>query len=213
MSIEKGDFMLPETKISVDSLRCELEDLIGVDWGSVWAGPPQGGSEEFRDWCDRYGWRSLTVEGDPEIVTRHGNNLEFRTRGFWSPVVSVDASLWRVHTASPEEKGQVIPVGVRPWEEYLGMISDVLGEPTDVGSLEDGSFPVPPNEKWWRVPEYPPKGGNYRVAYWGSFGGRPQGPITVLTQSVSMYTWQAEGGGGSGIFLSLKSPSLGEMNG
>ncbi|WP_327254237.1 hypothetical protein [Streptomyces sp. NBC_01244] len=48
--------MLTETSgRGAQDLAAELEGLRDVDWASVWAGTPQGGSPEFREWCERYG--------------------------------------------------------------------------------------------------------------------------------------------------------------
>ncbi|WP_156365884.1 hypothetical protein [Nocardiopsis sp. NRRL B-16309] len=199
-------FMIEEiVHITPELLRTELEDLRNVDWTSIWSGPPHPGTPDVQRWCDRYGWKALTTEFDLDVQTRHGNKLDLQSNGFWHPVVSVVADLWRAISALPETKEEVVSLGVASWENYLAQGTGVFGEPSWLRHSGSKDYPRAPYDGLWSRPRSS-QDNPYRLACWDLRNPYDDSPIILLEQSVSLRTWQAAGGAGSSARISFNAP-------
>ncbi|MCX4690939.1 hypothetical protein [Streptomyces sp. NBC_01408] len=203
--------MLTETTgRTAQDLTAELESWQGVDWVSVWDGPPQGGSPEFREWCERYGWVPETFDRQLNVTTRSGGSWTFFDvlGGQWSPVQSLTHCPWELLADTAAENGEVLSAAGETWPVYLKAAEAVLGAPTWSGSWDAEDFPEPPVSSYWpdregRLESREP----YRFAYWKPTGGVPGAPYVVLSQSVASYTWTADLAGGSSISVDVYAPS------
>ncbi|MEU5067639.1 hypothetical protein ACFQ8S_30825 [Streptomyces virginiae] len=203
--------MLTETTgRTAQDLTAELENWRGVDWVSVWDGPPQGGSPEFRAWCERYGWVPETFDRQLNVTTRSGGSWTFFDvlGGQWSPVKSLTHYPWHVKAATAAENREVLSVAAETWPVYLKAAVAVLGAPTWSGSWDDEDFPEPPVPSYWLSREFRLKKRRpYEFAYWKPAGDVPGEPYIVLSQSVSFQTWTADLAGGSAISVDVYAPA------
>ncbi|MFJ4778315.1 hypothetical protein [Streptomyces sp. NPDC088762] len=203
--------MLTETTgRTAQDLTAELEGWQGVDWVSVWEGPPQGGSPEFRKWCERYGWQPETFDRQLNVTTRSGGSWTFFDvlGGQWSPVESLSHYPWQVKAGTAAENGEVLSVAAETWPVYLKAAEEVLGAPTWTGSWDAADFPEPPVPSYWpdrafRLESRRP----YRFAHWKPVGDAPAQPWVVLSQSVAFPTWTDQVPGASAISLQLHAPA------
>ncbi|MET8297873.1 hypothetical protein ABZW02_28015 [Streptomyces sp. NPDC005180] len=85
-------------------LAAELAGLRGVDWASVWAGPPQGGSAECRTWCERYGWEPQTADRNLVVLSRSGGRWTFEAGGNWHPVRRLTHWAWHLKAVPEDQK-------------------------------------------------------------------------------------------------------------
>ena len=198
--------MQVEYPMPSESFLLELDDMSRVDWPSVWAGPPQGGSGEFQDWCARYDWDPQTVENDLRVITRNGNEVTLSANGQWSPVISFKfyRSLADIETSEIKEKREVVKRGIAEWKRLRDSISQKLGNPTWSGEAGDSDFPESPVDGYWRKPRSS-KGNPFRLAYWSP----PQDshiPVVVLNLGVTRDTWEPDGGSGSILSASFRPP-------
>ncbi|MEV7519479.1 hypothetical protein [Streptomyces sp. NPDC091371] len=204
--------MLTETTgRTAQDLAIELEGLQAVDWASVWAGPPQGGSPEFRAWCARYGWEPQTVERNLVVRTPTGGRLTFESGGFWNPVESLSHYGWQVRAGAAQENPAVLDLAARTWPEYLTEATSVLGAPAWTGSWDAEDFPEPPAPGYWPDREFRMKTRRpYRFVYWAGAvsgtGSGPAEPFVVLSQSIAFPTWAADMPGASAISLEVHPP-------
>ncbi|MFF1624819.1 hypothetical protein ACFVXW_23000 [Streptomyces sp. NPDC058251] len=188
-------------------LAAELAALRGVDWPWVWAGPPQGGSPAFREWCARYGWESQNVEGNLIVHTRTGGELTFGAGGSWNPVDRVDYLAWDVSAGSAGENAQVFSAAAEAWPVHLAAVASALGAPTWTGPWDAPDFPEPAHESAWGGQEFRLRTRSpYQLAYWSPFGDRAGQPLIVLKQTVSFPTWTDNLAGGSTIRLIAYRP-------
>ncbi|GLV93748.1 hypothetical protein Slala04_52020 [Streptomyces lavendulae subsp. lavendulae] len=203
--------MLTETTgRTAQDLTAELENWRGVDWVSVWDGPPQGGSPEFRAWCERYGWVPETFDRQLNVTTRSGGSWTFSDvlGGHWSPVRSVDHDAWQVRASTAAENGEVLSTAAETWPAYLQAAEAVLGTPTWTGTWDAEDFPEPPEPGYWPDREFRLESRRpYRFAYWKPAGATRGEPYVVLSQSVSFQVWTADMPGGSTISVDVHAPS------
>lgn len=204
--------MLTETTgRTPQDLTAELTDLAAVDdWPSVWSGPPQGGTREFDEWCERYGWEPQTTERTLELRTRSGGEWTFfAAKGaFWNPLGALNHYAWQLLAESGEENGALHAAAAEVWPAYLKAAEDVLGTPTWSGDWDAADFPEPPRPDFWegredRMETRSP----YRLAYWAPDGRVPGQPFVVLQQSLSFQAWTAAEPGGSAIALDVFAPT------
>ncbi|MFC9926964.1 hypothetical protein [Streptomyces sp. NPDC127190] len=197
--------MLTEkTGRSPQDLAAELAALSGLDWPWVWAGPPQGGSPAFREWCARYAWEPENAEGNLIVRTAAGGRLTFGSGGQWNPVDRLDHVAWDLAAATPADNEQVIGAAADAWARYLDAAAGVLGAPLWTGPWDAPDFPEPPHGSYWPSRDFRLRSRRpYRFAYW-----RPgaDGPFVVLDQSVSFPTWGQAAPGGSMIWLTVHRP-------
>ncbi|MET9320857.1 hypothetical protein ABZX75_11825 [Streptomyces sp. NPDC003038] len=201
--------MLTETTgRTAQDLAAELEGLRRVDWASVWAGPPQGGSPGFRAWCERYGWEPQTFDRQLVVRTATGGRLTFESGGFWNPVESVSHYGWQVKAGAAEENPAVLDLAAETWPEYVAAATGVLNAPAWAGSWDTADFPEPPAPGYWPEREFRLKSRRpYRFAYWGGTGsGGAAEPFVVLSQSIAFPTWAADMPGASAISLEVRPP-------
>ncbi|MFE7807581.1 hypothetical protein ACFU51_23520 [Streptomyces sp. NPDC057430] len=200
--------MLTEnTGRTAQDLAAELAGLRGVDWGSVWAGPPQGGSAEFREWCGRYGWEPQTVEGNLKVHTPSGGGMTFWSDGLWTPVSSLTHYASRLRASTAAENAELIESADSAWPAYLAAAESVLGPAAWSGPWNAPDFPEPPEPHFWRERESRLKTRNpYRLAVWQPVGDPPGQALFILTQSVAFPTWTNELPGSSTIALDVEAP-------
>ncbi|MEU4931449.1 hypothetical protein AB0G54_33910 [Streptomyces yokosukanensis] len=188
-------------------LATELAALVGLDWPWVWAGPPQGGSPAFGEWCARYGWQPQNVEGNLAVRTGTGGRLRFGSGGNWNPVTDVDTVVWDLAAATAADNEQVISAAADAWPRYLDAAAGVLGAPRWTGAWDDPDFPEPPHESYWPSRDFRLRTRRpYRFAYWQPAADGPERPYVVLDQSVSFPTWGEAAPGGSMIWLTAFRP-------
>ncbi|WP_405980010.1 hypothetical protein [Streptomyces sp. NBC_00158] len=203
--------MLTETTgRTPQDLTAELTDLAAVDdWPSVWAGPPQGGTREFDEWCRRYGWEPQTTERSLWLRTRSGGDwTSYAVWGSdWSPLASLSHQGWNVAAGSGKENPDVHAAAAEAWPAHLKAAESALGAPTWSGQWDSPDFPEPPHPTYWRDREERELSRNpFRLAYWAPNAGVPGQPYIVLTQSVSFQSWTTDHPGGSAITLSAYAP-------
>ena len=204
--------MRVDNSMSDESLLRELEDLKQADWASIWEGPPTAVDPGFEEWCSRRGWKPLTVERDLDVTTRSGNKATLSSKGFWSPVVSLDFfdSLQKTSTSEPEEKKEAVQKGVDGWKHYTRLTSGVWGAPTWSGAAGDSDFPEPPvDDPLWK-PESS-KGNPFRLSFWTPQGS--EGPVVVLTLGVTRFTWKPGTGAATNLSISFFPPVKGTGRG
>ncbi|MFF5933265.1 hypothetical protein [Streptomyces sp. NPDC012508] len=201
--------MLTEnTERTAENLAAELAGLRGVDWGSVWLGPPQGGSVAFREWCGRYGWDPQTVERNLEVHTRTGGEFTFWSNGLWTPVDTVTHYASRLRASAPTDNPDVITRAEAAWPEYLHAAESVLGPAEWSGSWDAPDFPEPPEPRFWREREARLRRRSpYRLAVWQPVGDPPNQAFFALSQSVSFPTWTTDMPGSSTIALDIYAPA------
>ncbi|MGW6565431.1 hypothetical protein [Streptomyces sp. NPDC054975] len=201
--------MLTEnTGRTAQDLAAELAGLRGVDWGSVWAGPPQGGSVAFREWCGRYDWAPQTVERNLEVHTRTGGEFTFWSNGGWTPVDTVTHYASRLRASAPTDNPDVVAHADTAWPEYLRAAESVLGPAVWSGSWDAPDFPEPPEPRFWRSREARLRTRSpYRLAFWQPVGDPPGQAFFILAQSVSFPTWTTDMPGSSTIALDIYAPA------
>ncbi|MGW0364347.1 hypothetical protein [Streptomyces sp. NPDC002990] len=200
--------MLTETTgRTAQDLAAELAGLRAVDWASVWAGPPQGGSPEFRKWCERYGWEPQTVERNLVVHTRAGGEWTFEANGNWHPVESLTHWAWHLETHEAAENAGLLAHAAEVWPQFLKAAQDVLGSAVWNGPWDAPDFPEPPVKGFWPGQAYRLKTRTpYRMAVWQPTAQHPDQPCIVLVQSVSFAAWTADTPGSSRIRLSVNAP-------
>ncbi|MGW7343641.1 hypothetical protein [Streptomyces sp. NPDC054854] len=120
--------MLTETSgRNAEDLAAELEGLRGVDWASVWQGPPQGGSSECRAWCGRYGWEPQTADRNLVLHSRAGGEWTLESNGNRHPVESLTHWAWHAETTEAVENARVLAQVDEVWPEFLKAAEGVLG--------------------------------------------------------------------------------------
>ncbi|MFE9257589.1 hypothetical protein [Streptomyces sp. NPDC006879] len=204
--------MLTETTgRTAEDLAAELRGLQQVDdWPSVWSGPPQGGSSEFVQWCERYGWQPRTSDRQLLLRTATGGSWTFysKTEGEWSPLASLTHYPWQVRAEAAEENGEVLTAAAGAWPVFLAAAVGVLGAPTWSGSWDDPEFPEPPHPSYWPDREFRMRSRRpYEFAYWAPDGTTSGQPFLVLSQSVGFSTWTTSAPGGSAIALDVSAPA------
>ncbi|WP_137993564.1 hypothetical protein [Streptomyces vilmorinianum] len=204
--------MLTETTgRTPQDLAAELANMRAVDdWPSVWSGPPQGGSDEFNEWCGRYGWEPLTFDRQLRVRTPGGGRWTFYDRmgGMWSPLVTLRHYTWQLRAGAATENGAVFDTAAETWPAYLKAAEGVFGAPTWTGPWDAADFPEPPHPRCWndreeRVLNREP----YRFAYWAPESGVPGQPFIMLSQTIAFPTWTTDMPGGSAISLRVVPPA------
>ncbi|MGW7361919.1 hypothetical protein ACWGI8_00465 [Streptomyces sp. NPDC054841] len=196
-----------KTGRTAQDLAAELTGLQGVDWASVWAGPPQGGSPEFRDWCGRYGWEPRTVERNLEVRTRTGGEMTFWSNGAWTPVDGLTHYASRLRASAATENSDVVSRADAAWPEYLRAAEGAMGPAVWSGVWDAPDFPEPPEPRFWRGRESRLQTRSpYRLAFWKPVGDPPGQAFFVLVQSVSFPTWTTDMPGSATIALDVFAP-------
>lgn len=196
-----------KTGRTAQDLAAELAGLQGVDWASVWAGPPQGGSAEFRAWCGRYGWEPQTVEGNLDVLTGAGGQLTLWSDGMWHPVHRLAHYALSLRASSPAENAEVVELADAAWPEYLSAAESVMGPAVWSGTWDAPDFPESPEPRFWRSKDARLRTRSpYRLAYWKPVGDTPGQAFFVLKQSVSFPTWTTDMPGSSTITLNVDAP-------
>lgn len=200
--------MLTETSgRSAQDLAAELEGLRGVDWASVWAGPPQGGSSECREWCARYGWEPQTADRNLVVSTPGGGKWTLESNSNWHPVYRLTHWAWRTKVDEASENPGLLTHASKEWPAFLKAAEDVLGPAAWSGPWDAQDFPEPPEPDFWPDGEYRVKTRTpYRMAYWNPTGENPGQAVIVLRQSVSFAAWTADTPGSAQIRLSVHAP-------
>ncbi|MEU6309818.1 hypothetical protein [Streptomyces sp. NPDC047014] len=188
----------------------ELANMRAVDdWPSVWSGPPEGGSWEFREWCSRYGWEPLTFDRQLRVRTPGGGKWTFYDRAaLWGPLIALRHYAWQMRADSAAENSAVFGAVEETWPAFLDAAVGVLGAPTWTGAWDAPDFPEPPQHWYWngrdeRALNREP----YRFAYWAPDPGIPGQPFIVLQQTVTFFTWASERPGGSAVSLGVFPPA------
>ncbi|MFD3805911.1 hypothetical protein ACFWTC_20380 [Streptomyces sp. NPDC058619] len=200
--------MLTETSgRTAQDLAAELDGLRGVDWASVWAGPPQGGSPEFRAWCERYGWEPQTVERNLVAHSRTGGELTFEANGAWHPVYRLTYWASRLAAAEPSDNAAVLAGAAQTWAQFLEAAESVLGPALWTGAYDAEDFPEPPERAFWGNRDYRLETRDpYQMAFWAPQGEHPGQAFIVLDQAISFQTWTADAPGASVIVLKVHAP-------
>uniref|UniRef100_A0AAU2JR52 DUF317 domain-containing protein n=1 Tax=Streptomyces sp. NBC_00049 TaxID=2903617 RepID=A0AAU2JR52_9ACTN len=200
--------MLTETSgRTAQDLAAELEGLRGVDWASVWAGPPQGGSVQCREWCERYGWEAQTVERNLVVHSRAGGRWTFASNGNWNPVYRVTHWARHLKVDDASENPGLLTHAADEWPAFVKAAESVLGPAAWNGSWDAPDFPEPPEPAFWEDHDYRHETRTpYRMAYWKPIGEHPGQALIVLTQSVSFGAWTTTTPGGARIKLTVHAP-------
>ncbi|MFI5544896.1 hypothetical protein ACIA6E_14125 [Streptomyces sp. NPDC051815] len=200
--------MLRETSgRTAQDLAAELAGLHGIDWASVWAGPPQGGSPEFRKWCERYAWEPQNVERNLVVHSRSGGRWTFESNGNWTPVFRLTHWAWRLGADEPSENPALLAGAADEWPTFLRAAESVLGPAAWNGPWDAPDFPEPPEKGLWESRDYRLETRTpYRMAFWEPTGEHPGQAVIVLVQSVSFAAWTADTPGGSRIRLTVHAP-------
>ncbi|MFF3016558.1 hypothetical protein [Streptomyces sp. NPDC057939] len=199
--------MLTETSgRNAQDLAAELEGLRGVDWASVWEGPPQGGSSECRAWCERYGWEPQTADRKLVVVSRVEGRWSLESNELWAPVDSLSHWAWRVEAADAVENPALLAHAAEQWPEFLRSAESVLGQPAWSGPWDAADFPEPPERGFWPDRDYRIQTRTpYRMAYW-TVGAHPGQAVVIQEQAVSFMTWTDDGPGTSNLQLTVTAP-------
>lgn len=199
--------MLTETSgRTAQDLAAELEGLRGVDWASVWAGPPQGGSSECSKWCARYGWEPQTADRNLVVNTAGGGRWTFESNGNWHPVEGLTHWPWHLKAEEASENPALLARSAEEWPAFLKAAEDVLGPAAWNGVWNAPDFPEPPEQGFWADRDYRLETRTpYRMAYWKPMGEHPGQACIVLEQSVSFASWTTDRSGGSRIRLSVNA--------
>ncbi|MEV5873605.1 hypothetical protein AB0L75_05085 [Streptomyces sp. NPDC052101] len=207
--------MLTETTgRTPQDLATELATLREVDWASVWAGPPQSGSE-LREWCGRYGWEPLTFDRQLRVRTTSGGELSFgNTTTYGSPLVRASLlACWRVTASGPQDNGAVLAAASEAWPVHLQAAVSAMGAPVWHGQWDAEDFPEPSDPAFWEARESRLANRSpFRMAYWAPVGEAPGQAVYVLDQSVSFPTWTEDLPGGSMISLAVYPPEGSRRN-
>ncbi|MGW7313856.1 hypothetical protein [Streptomyces sp. NPDC054865] len=200
--------MLTETSgRNAEDLAAELEGLRGVDWASVWQGPPQDGSSECRAWCGRYGWEPQTADRNLVLHSRAGGEWTLESNGNRHPVESLTHWAWHAETTEAVENARVLAQVDEVWPEFLKAAEGVLGPAAWSGPWDAHDFPEPPVRGFWPGRDHGLKTRTpYRMAFWTPTGQQPGDPCLVLAQSVSFATWTTDTPGSSRIRLGVNAP-------
>ncbi|MFD9453346.1 hypothetical protein ACFWBC_09690 [Streptomyces sp. NPDC059985] len=200
--------MLTETSgRNAQDLAAELEGLRGVDWASVWEGPPQGGSSECRAWCERYGWEPQTADRNLVVSSKTGGRWTFEANGNWDPVFRLTHWAWRVKAGDASENPALLTHAAEEWPEFLRSAESVVGPAAWNGSWDAQDFPEPPEQEFWPDRAYRTETRTpFRMAYWKPVGEQPGQAFIILRQSVSFTAWAADAPGTSQIRLSVHAP-------
>ncbi|MGW0946085.1 hypothetical protein ACWD4O_26600 [Streptomyces sp. NPDC002623] len=195
--------MLTETTgRTAQDLAAELTVLRGVDWASVWPGPPWGPESVLREWCGRYGWEPLTFDRQLAVRGPSGGKLTFYSDGQWAPVSGVGYDAWHVKADEAGANSAVLAAADQHWPVCLDAAAGVLGAPVWTGAWDAEDFPEPPAPTFWEARESRLRRRSpYRLAHWTTPG--EGGAAFVLEQSVSFPTWTQDRPGGSMISLSV----------
>ncbi|WKV72678.1 hypothetical protein AW27_014780 [Streptomyces sp. PCS3-D2] len=148
-------------------LATELRGLAGVDWETVWNGPPLPG-KGLDMWCAQFGWTPTQFEYVLNVRTDTGGDWVLEALGgSWAPVQEVSHWVWGGAATTPEGNPQLLDEAERVWPLYRDAASSVLGEPAWDGAWDSDSFPdelgkyAVPNPEVRRREKRP-----YRIAYW-----------------------------------------------
>ncbi|MFD8145113.1 hypothetical protein [Streptomyces sp. NPDC059708] len=206
--------MLTETSgRTARDLAAELEGLRGVDWASVWAGPPQGGSPACRTWCERYGWEPLTADRNLAVRSGAGGRWTFEAGGNWHPVRRLTHWAWHLNADEASENPGLLVRAADEWPEFVKAAESVLGPAVWNGAWDAPDFPEPPERGFWEDGEYRLETRTpYRMAYWKPVGEHPGQALIVLAQSVSFSAWATDTPGGSRIQLTANAPEGSRRN-
>ncbi|MEV7519481.1 hypothetical protein [Streptomyces sp. NPDC091371] len=200
--------MLTETTgRTPQDLAAELEGLRGVDWASVWEGPPQGGSSAFYKWCDRYGWEPQPGDRNLVVRTRSGGRLTFESSDLWHPVNRLTYRASRLAATDPSDNAAVVDGAAQAWQQFLEAAEGVLGPAQWTGAWDAEDFPEPPERAFWgnrdfRLETRDP----YRMAFWAPLGEHPGQALLVLDQAISFQAWSSDAPGASVIVLKVHAP-------
>ncbi|MFJ3841400.1 hypothetical protein ACIPY6_38645 [Streptomyces sp. NPDC090054] len=197
--------MLSETSgRNAQDLAAELEGLRGVDWASIWQGPPQGGSSECRGWCERYGWEPQTADRNLVVSSKAGGRWTFEANGNWDPVFRLTHWAWRLSADEASENPGLLTRAADEWPEFLKAAENVLGPAAWNGPWDAPDFPEPPEAAFWEDREYRLETRTpYRMAYWKPVGEHPGQAVIVLVQSVSFAAWTSAMPGSSLLRLTV----------
>ncbi|MFD6877206.1 MULTISPECIES: hypothetical protein [unclassified Streptomyces] len=200
--------MLTETSgRNAQDLAAELEGLRGVDWASVWQGPPQGGSSECRGWCERYGWEPQTADRNLVVESRAGGEWTLEAGGNWHPVRRLTHWAWRLSADDASENPELLARAAEQWPEFVAAAESALGSAAWNGPWDASDFPEPAEPAFWEDREYRLETRNpYRMACWKPVGEHPGQALIVLQQSVSFETWTSNTAGTANLQLTVHAP-------
>ncbi|MFI8359779.1 hypothetical protein ACIGD1_06390 [Streptomyces sp. NPDC085612] len=200
--------MLRETSgRTAQDLAAELAGLHGIDWASVWAGPPQGGSPEFRKWCERYAWEPQNVERNLVVHSRSGGRWTFESNGNWTPVFRLTHWAWRLVAEDASENPALHDAAASAWPEFLAAAESVLGPAQWSGAWDAEDFPEPPERAFWADRDFRLETRDpHRMAFWPPRGEHPGQAFFVLDQAVSFRSWGTQEPGSSVIVLKVYAP-------
>ncbi|MFF3016569.1 hypothetical protein [Streptomyces sp. NPDC057939] len=195
------DTFEPPVDRTPQELITELRGLAGVDWETVWNGPPLPG-QGLDMWCAQFGWTPTQFEYVLNVVSDTGGVLTLNALGgSWAPVQSLSHWVWGCAAQSPEGNPQVLAEAARVWPLYVTAVCSALGEPAWEGAWDSSAFPtelgphaVPKLET--RLRQKRP----YRIAYWEP--AAPGGALTSLYVAPAMGT--ADGSRTGVVNMSLK---------
>ncbi|MFJ3636255.1 hypothetical protein [Streptomyces sp. NPDC090112] len=202
MAAVTGPAFEPPVDRTPHELATELRGLAGVDWETVWSGPPYPGRGLDR-WCEQFGWTPTQCEYVLNVRTATGGELVLNaTGGSWAPVQSVSHWVWGARAAGgPQGNPRVLAAAEEVWPLYRDAVTSVLGEPAWDGAWDSADFPdelgrfAVPKPETRRVQKRP-----YRIAYWELDG--PGGALAGLT--VTPATGTADGSRSGVVNLSLR---------
>ncbi|MEU6313471.1 hypothetical protein [Streptomyces sp. NPDC047014] len=157
----------PPVDRTPQELVAELRGLVGVEWETVWAGPPLPG-QGLDMWCAQFGWTPTQFEYVLNVRTDTGGEHVLNARGgSWRPVQSLSHWVWGASAETPEGNPEVLAEADRVWPVYRDAVSSVLGGPAWEGAWDSSFFPgalgeyaIPKVSD--RIEEKDP----YRMAYW-----------------------------------------------
>ncbi|WKV72683.1 hypothetical protein AW27_014805 [Streptomyces sp. PCS3-D2] len=162
----------PPVDRTPQELATELRGLAGVDWETVWNGPPLPG-KGLDMWCAQFGWTPTQFEYVLNVRTDTGGELVLNaTGGSWAPVRSVSHGVWgAVSVNGPEHNAEVLAEADRAWPLYRDAVSSVLSEPAWEGAWDSDSFPQELGE--YAIPQQRDRIEDkdpYHMAYWALAG-------------------------------------------
>ncbi|MET8027865.1 hypothetical protein [Streptomyces avermitilis] len=194
-----------------EQLVAELEQLVGVDWPTVWRGVPEDTGKRTY-WCAGFGWRPLWTEAGLRVRTALGGRLYLAFAAAGRPVTRVEHTVWAARARDVDENRRVADLAAARWDAHLTALRGLMGNPTWHGTWDTPDFPeLPGRGPWyspaWRLEHRDP----YRLAVWRF--RTPGAPLIELKMTLGLGSETAPAVADARIALSCHDPQAPEVRG